>query len=1205
MSGPLTTVEKEMAERLEEAVRSGNFQRFQELIHRGGSVNAPCTSGAQTILILSASLAHKDIVFALLEAGANVHARDAFGNTALNAACICDHTSQNEVQRKDARKDIVLALLAAGADVHAKDGGCTPLHLACAAGLEEVVPVLIARRSRVNELTFNGRSPLELACGNRAMSMSLLRAGASCEGLSEEEKVDLFVHACNVGDLLAAQILLKNGCSVGTLSKAEQERLLRCTYHERNLFVAGALFTGGCAVSILSREEQEELLRCAQHEGDLLVVGALLKNGFTLPRKEQECLLRCAYHKRNLLVAGILLKNGCSVSTLSQGQQEELLCCACRNGSTLVARILLQARCRASKLTHTELVRLLNPLPEKEKKGLLHGACSEGDMLVINALIAVGCSVNCVGSTGCTPLMNAACEGHEKVVKKLILADADVAMQDKNGSTALHYAAIHNHEDVVRKLILAGADVAMQDENGNTALHHAAIHSHIQCGILLAEGGASMTTKNKLSQTPLDLVGSDFQEAIKQALSFTTRKTLCIIGNAESGKSTLIASLKAESNWLLGRIVNRFRRMNDLRNRTAGIETVPHSSKKYGEVLFFDFAGQDDYHGPHQMFMESLLSKPGVSMTILLVIKISESEVAILHQLHRWLIPVALMSTTASPPHVIIIGSFLDKVKSKQEAIGKLIRCILAIRKDVKELSLKFMGTCFLNCRQPQSEGIDQLCSLLQKVPVLEFRATQSSYSLSWILFQIRSSIEVQALQLQDFSTWFEGNKDNLPQTVPPEEVCQDLSAAGYALYLPDKEDPPKSWLVLDLPSILHEVYGTLFSHSQKRVQEFGLLHCRHLAELFPHMDLAMVQQLLISLEFCIPVDPSVLKVELSKLTQSREITGWLFFPALVSTKHSQISSDSLHKQNVLHLCWQLRTSKKHSISARILQTILLRLAAHFVVKHRNEDGVQQHCCHIWWNGIAWQSTVGVDVTVHITNNRVIQVIATSEIADKLCQYLTRVVSDILSTVNRLSPKLAAAAYIVYPPDKATLSEHIIGIPPKELFPVEGIRNSIREQDGFVLSLKDCDNSSNRISVPSAFGGHTPSLEDVQKLIWPQPEANQPQSPTEVKGAQALLDISSTPDMRDVDELVVTAVAANWERLALRLGVEGCVSEIVSTNYPNNCERACRDMLERWLRGDRHTGEEERSWSTLLTALGRAGFAELERSLRREHLTSQ
>ena len=86
-----------------------------------------------------------------------------------------------------------------------------------------------------------------------------------------------------------------------------------------------------------------------------------------------------------------------------------------------------------------------------------------------------------------------------------------------------------------------------------------------------------------------------------------------------------------------------------------------------------------------------------------------------------------------------------------------------------------------------------------------------------------------------------------------------------------------------------------------------------------------------------------------------------------------------------------------------------------------------------------------------------------------------------------------------------------------------------------------------------------------------------------------------------MEELVVTEVAANWQRVALRLGVEGCVSEVVLKNHPNHCEGACRDMFNRWVRGECHTGEEEKTWSTLLTALGRAGFGELERRLRREH----
>jgi len=335
-------------------------------------------------------------------------------------------------------------------------------------------------------------------------------------------------------------------------------------------------------------------------------------------------------------------------------------------------------------------------------------------VFLVEALLDSGCNINCVDSDGFTPLM--------------------VAMK---------------HEKVVKKLILAGANLRMRTASGDTALHCAAHHNDIQCGILLAEGGASVRTKNKLSQTPLHLASADFKKAIKEALSFTTRKALCIIGNAESGKSTLIAALQAESNSFMGKIINRFRRVNDLRHRTAGIETVPHYSQRYGEVLFFDFAGQDDYHGPHQMFLESLLSKPGVSMTLLLVVKMTEEEEAILHQLHHWLSPLALMATTASPPNVVIIGSFLDKVKSKEEATAKLTKCIVATRSDLRELSLDFIGSTFLNCRQPQSVGIDRIGAFLQKIPIPEFGATQTRYSLAWVLSQIRSSITAQAVQLK------------------------------------------------------------------------------------------------------------------------------------------------------------------------------------------------------------------------------------------------------------------------------------------------------------------------------------------------------------------------------------------------------------------------------------------------------------------------
>ena len=931
------------------------------------------------------------------------------------------------------------------------------LHLSCLESDVFVTRTLLKNGCSVSALcTEEQEQLLHHACyeSDTFVALTLLKNGCSVSILFTEEQEELLLLACCECDVFVARTVLKNGCRVSILSTEEQEQLLHLASDESDVFVARTVLKNDCRVSILSTEEQEQLLHHASCDGDVFVVRTLLENGCSvsiLSTEEQEELLHHACHEGDVFVARTLIKNGCWVSIVSREEQEELLHHACHEGDVFVARILLKNGCSVSILS------------TEEREWFLYHACREGDVFLVEALLANGCNMNCVHFTGYTPLMVATEEGHEEVLKKLILAGVNIGMQDARGDTALHLAA-----------------------SGNS----------IQCGILLAEGGASVRTKNKFSQTPLDLAEAEFKEAIKQTLSFTTRKALCIIGNAESGKSTLIAALQAESNSFLGKIFNRFRRVSDHRQRTAGIETVTHFSQRYGEVIFFDFAGQDDYHGPHQMFLESLLSKPGVSMTLLLVVKTTEDEEVILHQLHRWLSPVALMATPASPSQVIIIGSFLDKVKFKEEAIAKLIRCIDATRKDLKELPLDFVGSSVLNCRQPQSKGIDQICNFLQEIPIPEFSATHTHYSLAWVLSHIRSSITSQAVQLQKFSTWIQDNKDNLPLSMPPPEaICQDLSAAGHALYLPNREDPPKSWLVLDLASILQDVYGTLFCQSKGIVNEFGLIHCHHLTKLLRDLDLEMVKQLLISLEFCLPVDPSVLKVDLSKLTQSKEASGWLFFPALISAKPAQLTQDGLPQQSVRYLCWQLRTSKKHSISARLLQTILLRLAAHFVVKQPDEEGVQQHCCSIWWNGIAWQSKKGIDITVYIINNRVIQVIGASVVpADKSCQYLIAVISDILSTVHRLSPKLAAGAFIVHPPKMSASPEDITAPPPKELFSIEGIQSSIRDHDVYSLSLKDSNTGrSTREAVSHLLGGCTPSFEDIGRINWPQPEPNQTQ----------------------------------------------------------------------------------------------------------------
>ena len=170
-------------------------------------------------------------------------------------------------------------------------------------------------------------------------------------------------------------------------------------------------------------------------------------------------------------------------------------------------------------------------------------------------------------------------------------------MLDEEGMTPLMEAADDGLANVVVELIRAGADVSVVSSRkylsvaaGSTALHFAAEGNSIECGVLLVEAGADMRTTNKNSKSPLDLASYDFQQAIQQAQSFSTKRIVAVIGEAEHGKSTLIAALQAEGNSLLKKFTNKFRKVQDIRQRTAGIEVVQFSSQKYGETLFYDLS---------------------------------------------------------------------------------------------------------------------------------------------------------------------------------------------------------------------------------------------------------------------------------------------------------------------------------------------------------------------------------------------------------------------------------------------------------------------------------------------------------------------------------------------------------------------------------------------------------------------------------------
>ena len=922
------------------------------------------------------------------------------------------------------------------------------------------------------------------------------------------------MYAAGKGRFDVVKCLIDHGADVS--KKAWHElTALHCASVRGDLKVVEALLSKGAEIDVEDGNRCTPLLLAAGW-GHNDISLCLIDHGADVNKKEgyKRTALHYASEKGDLKVVEALLSKGAEIDVEGEHRCIPLMLAAGK-GHIDILLYLIDHGAGVNK-------------KDGRKRTALHYASERGDLKVVEVLLSKGAETDVEDWNRCTPLILAVkCQMFAIMchlikaganVKRLVdyfsgsgkhsyhgrdpllcalsyainnnhIAEADVLITNGVGiegeldinpsRTALTWSAENGHDSIVRNLILQGVNVNYQDDSGCSALHFAASSNHIQCGILLVEAGADLRLVDRDSRTPLYLASKELKDAITQTLSFNTKKTVCVIGNACSGKSTLIASLQNENAKLLKKLRHRLFGVKNISERTAGIEPVSLSSKRYGDTVFLDFAGQHEYHGPHEMFLESISSKSRCTVTIIMVVKVTDEEPAISQQLDRWLHPVSKMATTMNPIRVVVIGSHMDKVKSKVEAKSKLERCYQRVQQSLCDAPLQFHDACYLDCRQPYSSDIKKLCAYLNEVPIPQYKAAEISYSICWVISRMKTALDSEAIRVSDFTKWIEKNKANLPTNLPPsEEVCKDLSSTGHFMYLPNKEDPSNGWLVLDLPFILHKVYGTLFSPSKKIVNKFGLLNCQKLSVLFPTLDQGMVRDVLTSLEFCVNVDPSILAEEVTQLAESTdEDYDHLFFPALVSSQPPKVFP---HSQQGCHvLSWQLVVVRRPFVSPRLLQTIILRLAANRVFHCKQDSNTREHYCDVWCNGIFWQSTKDVDVAVHISDSTVVELIGRSKVSPEvLCSYASTIAGDISATIHELSPTLSATAYIIHPADPQALLENPRSPSPYEKFPVDIILESIRNVRSTCLSCKVEGEPAMRKPISDLFCGFVPK-EDV------------------------------------------------------------------------------------------------------------------------------
>ena len=379
-------------------------------------------------------------------------------------------------------------------------------------------------------------------------------------------------------------------------------------------------------------------------------------------------------------------------------------------------------------------------------------AAREGKENLALALITeFGCDINISGQYCGTLLHSASWGGCLTLAKKLIQEyNVDVNAQDKNKDTPLHLAARNNKQDLALALIEEfGCATNMINRNGYTFLHEACIFGKESIVKRFGKYASLLATTND-GDTPLHIAAANGNEVCVEALLqlnppimlrnaagktardlailgvkqqlydyFTQNEAkiyihydiilqqaknkyssaehiirIFVIGNPGAGKSSFVETMKREG--LFESLVRVSE--SSVPPHTAGIVPSIYTSKYYGRVLFYDFAGDPEYYSSHAAILENLASSSRGDNIFIIVVDLREDYFTTRKILHYWL---SFIDYQHGMKKLIVIGSHSDLVLPDDK-----IREISEFQSEPLEID------CFtLNCCVPRSKELEEIKS--------------------------------------------------------------------------------------------------------------------------------------------------------------------------------------------------------------------------------------------------------------------------------------------------------------------------------------------------------------------------------------------------------------------------------------------------------------------------------------------------------------
>jgi ankyrin repeat protein len=508
---------------LDLAIRQDDPEAVRKLVAADPTLLRTETQNGELPLHVAVQLGRERIAELLLNAGADVNARDRLGRTPLQVALSYRQRSLAEVllRRKadiQAGKEgggallcaaadqgfgeVVRLLLARKADVHYKGrAGYQPLHAAAEGGHLEAVRLLIAAGADVNHQTpararfiggidrvYNGmQTPLLLAAsgGHVEIARLLLAKKAKVE-VRDQFGLSPLQHAARVGNAELVQLLLDQRARVnleprkGPRPRGPAELLsgwpdlggghsaLHLAAEGGHAEAVGLLLKHKADVNARDDRGRTPLHRVVDdtEEGKVLGARELMMGYHSTTRPSER--LRTGQRERTL---ALLLAARADVHAADGAGHTPLYYALKNAGSSELPVILVRKGAElnlldAALLGHVgRLEQLLEAAPAKAAEKVppgqtaLHATAEAGQLRSAELLLRYGAKVNVPDHFGRTPLFRAVDGNHPELVKLLLDKGADVSPKDKSGVSPAHQAVIHKRAKVLEQLLTRRNDL--------------------------------------------------------------------------------------------------------------------------------------------------------------------------------------------------------------------------------------------------------------------------------------------------------------------------------------------------------------------------------------------------------------------------------------------------------------------------------------------------------------------------------------------------------------------------------------------------------------------------------------------------------------------------------------------------------------------------------------------------------------------------